>query len=259
MRCRIGAAAALTLVMLAAGAAGAADLSDLAFRPHPGAVLPLATVVTDEQGRAGPLGRFFAGKPVVLVLEYLRCRTLCGLSLRRVVETLDALPLDVGRDFELLAVDIDPRDTPAQALQAEASYLAAYRHPGGAAGMHFLTGAEPAVRASADAVGFPYRYDAATDQYLHPAGFVVAAPDGTLGRYFLGIGATQEALQAALAAAAAGRPPGPFARLLLLCRGDGLPTGRYTVPVLAALTVANLGGGAALVALFAALRRQRNR
>jgi protein SCO1/2 len=49
------------------------DLSELAFQPHPGAHLPLGLALVDEQGRTAPLGHFFTGKPVLLVLQYLRC------------------------------------------------------------------------------------------------------------------------------------------------------------------------------------------
>ena len=124
------AAAVLALVILIVAAGGAlasdpADLSALAFHPHPGARLPLAARLVDENGRAVTLGRFFTGKPVVLVLEYLRCRSLCGLTLENVVAALDALPLDAGRDFQMLAISIDPRDAPADIARAEAKYLAA--------------------------------------------------------------------------------------------------------------------------------------
>src|SRR5205814_6184459 len=65
----------LALLALAGGtdtALAGEDFSEFAFRPHPGVQLPLASEFVDEQGRTVPLGRFFAGKPVVLVLDYLR-------------------------------------------------------------------------------------------------------------------------------------------------------------------------------------------
>ena len=56
------------------------DLADLAFQPHPGAHLPLDAALVDEDGPPVPLGRLFLGKPVMLVLDYLRCKTLCGFD-----------------------------------------------------------------------------------------------------------------------------------------------------------------------------------
>jgi len=193
----------------------------------------------------------------VLVLEYLRCQTLCGLTLRNAIEALGALPRESAAGVAVVAIDIDPRDAPADAARAKAKYLAGSREPGG--NIHFLTGPPTAVRPIADAVGFPYRYDAATDQYLHPAGFAVAAPDGTVSRYVLGVGALPDELRQALDNAAAGRTAGPLTRLLLLCRGDGARIGRYTLPVLAAFTAADLVATAGAIVLFAAIRRRRRR
>ncbi len=175
----------LTLPFLAPRSVAAVTLADeaaFAIRPHPGAQLPLDATLRDEVGRAVTLRRFFAGKPVIVVLEYLRCKTFCGLTLRNVFSALDALPLDAGSDFRMLAISIDPRDTPAEAAAAKAKYLASYHHREGAEGINFLTGSAASVRRIADTIGFPYRYDAATDQFIHPAGFILAAPDGRISR-----------------------------------------------------------------------------
>lgn len=231
--------------------------ADLAFRPHPGAELPLQASLRDEQGRAQPLAAFFTGKPVVLVLEYLRCRTLCGVTLERLIAALDALPLAAGRDFNLVVISIDPRDTPEDAASARAKYLAGYHHPDGERGMHFLTGSEVSVREIAEAVGFPYEYDAALDQYIHPAGFVIATPDGRISRYVLGIDPGSAELQASLAGAARGERHDVLDRILLLCHAAGLPTGRYSAPILAAFAAANLAGTAALIGVFVTIRRRR--
>jgi protein SCO1/2 len=232
-------------------------LADFAFRPYPGAELPLQTSLRDEDGRTQPLASFFTGKPVVLVLDYLRCRTLCGVTLERLITALDALPLAAGSGFTLVAISIDPRDTPDDAASAKAKYLAFYHHPDGERGLHFLTGSAASVHEIADSVGFPYEYDAALDQYLHPAGFVVATPDGRISRYLLGIDPRSGELQTALAEAARGEQHDVLDRILLLCHAAGLPTGRYSGPILAAFAAANIAGTAVLIGVFAAIRRRR--
>jgi protein SCO1 len=245
---------ALTLSPITAPAATVADeLSEYGFQPHPGAHLPLAAAVVDEEGRPVLLGRFFAGKPVVLVLDYLRCKTLCGLTLDNLAAALDRLPLDAGRDFQVVVVSIDPRDRPADLAAAKRKSLAAYHHSGGGEGWHFLTGAQPAVRSVADTLGFPYRYEPALDQYIHPAGFVVATPDGTISRYLLGVDTQPADLQAALADAAQGKAVGVVERLLLLCHGNNPHLGRYSLTIEVTFIIANLlammGGAAAFVAV----------
>ena len=252
---------ALALLVLSGGASSALagqDFSEFAFRPHPGAQLPLASEFVDDQGSAVPLGRFFAGKPVVLVLDYLQCQTLCGLTLENLAAGLGALPLDAGRDFQVVVISIDPRDKPADLAAARAKYLGAYHHPVGDDGWHFLIGPQPLVQRIAYAVGFPYRYEPALDQYIHPAGFVVAAPDGSISRYLLGVNPQPAELESALADAAQRKTVGLVTRLLLLCHGDTPQLGRYSLAIEGAFAAANLVAMIGSIAAFIAIRRRRH-
>jgi protein SCO1 len=235
------------------------DASNLAFQPHPGTQLPLATKLLDESGHPVALGDYFAKSPVILVLEYLRCTSLCGVILRSlVVDALSATPLEPGRDYQIVAVSIDPRDKPADAASARAKYAGLLRRDRGAGGLHFLTGSSAMVKQIADAIGFRYRYDALLDAYIHPAGFVIVAPDGVISRYVEGVSISSAELIRAIADAEQDKSQGLITRVLLFCHVQGAPLGRFTVPVLTAFTVANVAAGFTLIALFAAIRRRRN-
>ena len=109
-----------------------------------------------------------------------------------------------------MAVSIDPRDTSADAAAAKAKYLAIYRHPGGRAGWHFLTGPKAVVERLAGTVGFAYRCDAAIDQYMHPVGFVVAAANGRISHDLVVTDPPPAELRAALADAALAQTVGPL-------------------------------------------------
>jgi protein SCO1/2 len=236
---------------------GTSDIN-LAFQPHPGARLPMATRLADESGRAVTLGDYFTKSPVILVLDYLRCTSLCGVTLRNLVlDGLNRLPLEGGRDYQLVTISIDPRDKPVDAAEAHAKYVALLDGRSSGMGMHFLTGAPAAAKGIAETVGFPYRYDSLLDAYIHPAGFVVAAPNGMISRYIEGVAISPNGLVDALAAAEQDTSQGPLTRLLLLCHVQGAPLGRFTVPVLTAFTIADIGAALALVAIFAAIRRHR--
>lgn len=239
-------------------APAAGDLASLSFHPHPGARLPLTEKLVDEDAHAVELGAYFNRSPVILVLEYLRCSSLCGVTLRNLIgDTLKRLPLQPGRDYQLVAVSIDPRDKPSDAAESAAKYAALLDRDNGRAGVHFLTGEAAAVRRIADVIGFPYRYDSLLDAYIHPAGFVVAAPDGVVSRYVEGFSASPSELIAAFADAEQDKSQGPLTRLLVLCHIQGSPLGRWTGPVLAAFTVAEIGAGLAAIAIFVAVRRRR--
>jgi protein SCO1/2 len=142
--------------------------------------------------------------------------------------------------------------------RAKAKYLAFYHHPDAAGGIHFLAGSVEAVRQIADAIGFPYRFDPDTGQYIHPAGFILAGRDGRISRYIFGVGPTESDLSTGLADAARGQTLSPLERLVLLCHIEGTPLGRYTVPVVAALMIGNIAAGTALIFIFGAIMRRRH-
>jgi protein SCO1/2 len=250
--------ASVLIAMCAPGVAAADDVSGFAFQPHPGAHLPLASEFLDEQGQPVLLWQFFTGKPVVLVLDYLRCQTLCGLTLQNLVGGMDALALDAGRDFQVVVISIDPRDKPADVNAAKVKYLVGYHHPMANDGWHFLTGSQGMVRTVADAIGFRYRYEAALDQYIHPAGFVLAAADGSISRYLLGVDIHPSSLRTALVDAAHGRAVGLVERLVLLCHGKDPNLGRYSLTIEAAFIMANLMAMAGGAAAFVVIRRRRH-
>ncbi|HEX3843677.1 MAG TPA: SCO family protein, partial [Steroidobacteraceae bacterium] len=164
-----------------------ADTLDLGIKQHMGAALPAGVTLRDGTGRRVQLGDLFRGEPVVLVLDYLRCRNLCGVVLEHTAKMLSLTPLTAGRDYQVVAISIDPRDGPADSRAARTKYLAGLPRATAAA-WHFLTGPEASVRAVADAVGFHYRYDPAIDQFAHPAGIMIVTPGGTVARYLLGVG-----------------------------------------------------------------------
>jgi protein SCO1 len=259
-------ATAILLLLWAASAAHAGgqsaftvrQLDDLAFHQHLGAALPLDTPLRDEEGRTVSLGSFFGQRPVVLVLDYLHCKTLCGFVLSDLVQSLDRVPLTAGRDFDVLAISIDPHDGPAESRAARTQYLARTAHPGG---WHFLTADEADIRRIADAVGFPYLYDAEADQYAHPAGITIAAPTGTVARYILGVDYAPLDLRLALTEAAQGAISTPATALLLLCYCYDPASGRYTAQINTAMRVlggATVIGIAGMIAHLSGFRLRRS-
>jgi protein SCO1/2 len=255
-------AGTLTVVLMAptpprSAGVDTADSSDFVFRPHLGARLPLATRLVDEHGRAVTLGDYFTKSPVIVMLDYLRCTSLCGVTLRNVLDALNRLPLEAGRDYQLVTISIDPRDKPSDALAALTKYIGLLDDRRAGSGIHFLTAAVSlGVREIAEAIGFPYKYDSALDAYIHPAGFVIAAPDGVIGRYVEDVAISSRELVGALADAEQKRTHNPLTRLLLLCKVRA-PTAWLTAPVLTALTIADIAAALMLVAIFAAIWRRR--
>ena len=207
--------------------------------------VPLNLTFHDEAGRDVPLSSFFhPGKPVVLALVYYRCPMLCTQILNGVESSLKAVSLDPGRDFEVLSVSFDPKDTPELAAAKKQMILRRYGRPNTANGWHFLTADERNSRALADAVGFHYKYDPKTDQYAHASGIMVLTPDGHISKYFYGVEYAPRDLRLGLVEASQNKIGNPVDQILLFCYHYDPATGKY-----GALTINILRASAGLFAV----------
>jgi protein SCO1 len=208
--------------------------------------VPLNTMLKDEAGRDVPLSSYFSkGKPVLLVPVYYRCPMLCTQILTGVESTLKAVTFDPGKDFEVVAVSIDPKDTPELAAAKKQTYLHRYARPNTANGWHFLTGSEANVRPLMDAIGYHYKYDPKTDQYAHASGIVVLTPEGRVSRYFYGVEYAPRDVRLGLVEASQNKIGSPVDAVLLFCFHYDPATGKY-----GAIAMNLLRASAALFALI---------
>lgn len=265
----LAAAAPAQQFMTGRAAAGAAErpaltaqdiIERVGFDQRLGAQLPLDAALLDDGGRAVRLGDYFGRRPVVLALVYYRCPMLCSLVERGAAGAARALELAPGRDYDFVFVSFDPEDTPERAAAKKRETVAAYGHPGAAAGFHFLTGAAAAVAPIADAVGFRWTRDPVTGEFAHAAGLVVATADGRVSRYLYGAEFAPRDLKLALVESSAGKIGGPVEKMMLYCFRYDAGLGRYTAVSLLALRVAAALTLVAVAAYFVlAARRARRR
>jgi protein SCO1/2 len=210
--------------------------------------VPLDLKFTDETGNAVKLGDYFGKRPVVLVLAYSRCPMLCTLVLNGLVQGMRNMPFTVGREFNVVTVSFDPRETPDLAAAKKKTYIASYGRPGAAEGWHFLTGKPEAIKKLTGAVGFRYVYDAGQDQYVHTSGIMVLTPQGKISRYFYGIQFPSRDLRLGLVEASANKIGSPTDQVLLYCFHYDPAAGKYSARILnlvragGVLTVIAVGG-----------------
>jgi protein SCO1/2 len=235
-----------------------AALREVAFDQRLGEPLPLDLAFRDESGASVRLRDLFRGRPVVLSLVYYDCPMLCTLTLNGLVSALSVLTFDVGKEFDVVTVSFEPKETPALAAAKKKAYLERYRRPGAEAGWRFLTGDAGAIGALTRAVGFRYAWDDETRQYAHPAGVVVMTPDGRIARYMYGVEYAPRDLRLALVEASQRRIGNPVDTVLLYCYRYDPMRGRYAAAVIrlvrlaGVLTVIGLGSF-----VFVSLRRER--
>jgi protein SCO1/2 len=235
-----------------------AVLTEVRFDQRLNEQLPLDAKFKDENGRDVVLGDYFGKKPVILAFVYYECPMLCTQVLNGLTTSLTVLDETVGREFDVVAISFDPRETPALADGKKRSHLDRYKRPESAAGWHFLTGEEAAVKAVTKAAGFHYMWDDKTQQFAHPSGIIVATPDGKLSRYFFGIEYAPRDVKFALIESSAGRIGNAIDQLLLYCYHYDPATGSYGFVAMGAVRV---GGALTVLALVSfvvvSIRREK--
>ena len=233
-------------------------IREIGFDQHLDQALPLDVEFTDEHGRTVTIGEYFGKRPVVLSFVYYGCPMLCLQSLTSLAATLGVMSENPGRDFEVVSISIDPRETPAMAREKKAHYIQRSGKPSIAAGWHYLTGKEDDIRRLTKAAGFRYAWDEASQQYAHPAGIVVATAQGKVARYLFGIEYGPRDLQLAVLDASEGKISSPIKRVLLYCYHYDIANGRYS---LAIMRVVRVAGAATVFSLgtliFVWIRRER--
>jgi protein SCO1/2 len=234
-------------------------LRDVRFDQKLNEQVPLDLPFRDEAGSSVTLADYCRDKPVILVLAYFRCPMLCDQVLNGLVRAMLDLPFDAGKEFNVVTVSFDPRETPEMATDKKKTLLERYGRPGAAAGWHFLTGAETSIRGLTDAVGFHYTYDSTNDQFAHAAGIVVLTPTGKISRYFHDIRYSPRDLRLGLVEASANLIGSFSDQVLLYCFHYNPLEGRYGPAV---MNLVRLGGVLTLLAvatLFIVLWRRERR
>jgi protein SCO1/2 len=189
--------------------------------------IPLDLAFRDEDSNVVQLSTFFGQKPVVLALVYYNCPMLCTQVLNGLDRSLKDVPMDIGKDFEVVTLSIDPSETPRLAAAKRDLYAGIYGRPGAAEGWHFLTGEESQIRKLANAVGFRYAYDADSKQFAHASAVMLLTPGGKISRYLYGIAYAARDMRLGLVEASEGKIGSPVDQVLLFCYHYDPDTGKY--------------------------------
>ncbi len=181
-------------------------LQNVGFEPPLDGPMPLDLPFRDETGRSVQLRDFFGQqKPVVLAFVYYGCPMLCDQVEQGVVGSLRMLTFNPGRDYEVVFVSFDFRETPEMAAEKKKKALAHFRRPETNSGWHFLTGSKESVEAATKAANFRFSFDAKNNLFAHASGVMILTPDGRISRYFYGIEYPGRDMRLGLVDASAGK------------------------------------------------------
>ena len=219
--------------------------------------LPLDLTFRDESGQEVKLGQYFGKKPVVLALVYYDCPMLCTQVLNGMVTSFRVLPFQIGKEFEVVTVSFDPRETntlAAKKKQLYINYLPEKMQAGARDGWHFLTGDPNNIERLTEAVGFHYRYDETTKQFAHASGIMLTTPQGKLSRYFYGIEYAPRDLRLGLIESSENKIGSPVDQLLLYCYHYDPATGTYGAAIMKVMRIAGVLTMLAILAMLFLLK-----
>jgi protein SCO1 len=205
-------------------------LVNVGFEPPLNGQMPLDLPFRDETGRTVQLRDYFVSntqKPVVLAFVYYNCPMLCNQVQQGVVGTLRMLSFNPGRDYEVVFVSFDPRETSDMAAEKKKVALSHFRRPETASGWHFLT-------------GFRYSFDAKTNFFAHASGVMILTPDGRISRYFYGVEYPGRDMRLGLVEASAGKIGTPIDHVLLYCYHYDPTAATYSASILKIIRLAGV-------------------
>ena len=101
--------------------------------------VPLDSRFRDENGVPVVLKQYF-DKPVILTLVYYTCPMLCSEVLNGTASSLKPVKFDVGKEFNVVTISIDPKDTPGTAMGKKKMMMARYgRHGADQGAFHVIS------------------------------------------------------------------------------------------------------------------------
>lgn len=253
----------LSTVCSAAAAAIAPVPQDaIGFDQNLGASIPVSVRFIDEGGHRDTLAHFIDGEPAILLMGYNHCPNLCSTVRSSLMHALRSTHLAPGSDYHVLSVSIDAGESLAKPVATFASLevprsgaQSAAQSSDSERGWYFLRGDRKAIDALADSVGFRYRYDTNSGQYVHPAGIVILTPQGAVSHYFFGVDFPPRELEESLATARRDRIGSPVRALLLRCFHYDPAIGAYSATVEFVARLVAVATCAGLLILWLALHR----
>ena len=231
---------------------GPKDMIGVGVDAKRGNQLPLDLEFRDQDDNTLKLSDLITGdRPVLLSLNYSDCPMLCQRQLSGLVTALKEMPWNVGEEFDVVSISINPLEEPKRAKLTHQRYTQEYGRPGTGDGWHFLVGGQDNITAIADAVGFRYNFVPETGEYAHTAVLMVITPDGVVSRYLYGVMFDPGTVRLSMVEAGDGKVGSAMDQIFLTCfiydheKGKYGPEANRILQIAAAATILTLGLGLA--------------
>ncbi|MCH8567581.1 MAG: SCO family protein [Balneolales bacterium] len=194
-------------------------LEELTIREKLGETIPADIRLVNEQGETVLLSELFeSNKPVILNLIYFQCPSMCSLILNGVADAVEDLRWDLGREYQIITVSIDPDEDYQLAADVKHGYISRLNRSGNAEdNWHFLTGEQDQIDRLIEAVGMPFKWSEQAQEFLHGSAIMFVSPEMKITRYLYGVQYRELDVRNALFDAAGGRVGSTIERIALFC------------------------------------------
>ena len=221
-------------------------LKNVGISQNLNAQMPPDLQFTDDLGRQVRLGDYFGKKPLILNFVYYTCPMLCGEELSGLESALRTLKFDIGKEFDVITISFDPKDTPETAASKKSTFIRRYKRSGAENGWHFLVGKPDAIAAVTKAAGFQYEYDEKSGQFAHTTAIMILTPQGKISQYYYGVEYPPNDIRLGLVSASNEKIGNVVDEVLLYCYHYDPTKGKYSATI---LRVLRLGGVATMLFL----------
>jgi protein SCO1/2 len=215
---------------------------DVGFDEKLGQTIPLNLKFIDETGETVTLKQLI-DKPVILTIVYYNCPGLCSPLLNSVSKVVDQMDLVPGKDYKIITISFNPKETYLLASDKKKNYFAGMKKHIPDDSWRFLVGDSANIAGITNAVGFNYIPQG--NDFIHGAAIMAISPTGKIARYMYGTEFQPLDVKLALTEASEERTGPAITKLLQLCFSRD-PSGKMVV------NITRIAGGSIvfLIAVF---------
>jgi len=192
-----------------------ADAGALGIFERTGAYVDTSLRIVNEAGDTVVLGDIL-DKPTVLLQVFYRCRGICSPLMDGVAKVISLSDLQLGKDYQVLNISFNPRETSELAREKKRNYIAQITKKVDESAWMFCTADSLTIASITDSTGFRYLPNG-PDDYIHAATIILLSPDGKITRYLMGTDFLPFDFKMAVVEANAGRPGPTINKVLQYC------------------------------------------
>jgi len=201
--------------------------SEVGVFEHLGNTIPLDLKFVNEKGDTVTLAKLI-NKPTILSFVYFDCPGLCSPLLEGVGSVIQKTNMELGKDYQVITISFNFRDTPEKAKAKKAKFVERYSK-GKSDGWIFLTTDSLTIFKITDAAGFKTK--AVGLDFVHPSAIIAVSPKGMITRYLYGITFLPIDFKMALIEANKGQPRPTIQKLMQICYSYDPENKRFALDV----------------------------